>query len=173
MAVINEKLPAGSVTITIHPEGVATSSTFVAGVESDAVTNITNLDLDHQITGVWRAGTTPTANTQVQIWIVAPISDNLAGTVTWPDVFDGTNSAETVTSAGVLQGFGRLGAVLNIDSNTSSRDYAYGPFSVAALYGGFMPTQYVVFITNGSGATSDATAGNFNTKYIRIQATSV
>jgi hypothetical protein len=171
MAVINEKLPAGSVTITINPQGVAT--TFVAGVESDAVTNITNLDLDHQISGVWRAGTTPTANTQVQIWIVAPISDNLAGTVTWPDVFDGTNSAETVTSAGVLQGFGRLGAVLSVDSNTTGRDYAYGPFSVAALYGGFMPTQYVVFITQGSGATSDATAGNFFTKYIRVQATSV
>jgi hypothetical protein len=172
MAVINEKLPAGSVTITIAPQNVATSATFVGGVESDAISNITNLDLDHQVSGVWRSGTTPTANTQVQIWIVAPISDNLAGTVTWPDVFDGTGSAETVTSAGVLQGFGKLGAVCNVDSNTTGRDYAYGPFSVAALFGGFLPSQYVVFITHNTGVNSDTTSGNFFTKYLRIQATS-
>lgn len=173
MSTIKESFPAGSVTVVIHPENVASSATFVAGVESDAVTNIMNLDLDNQMSGVWRSGSSsPTANTQVQIWIVAAISDNLSGTVTWPDVFDGTNSAETVTSAGVLQGFGKLGAVLNIDTNTTGRDYPYGPFSVAALYAGWLPTQYVVFITQGSGTTSDTTAGNFFTKIIRIQATS-
>jgi hypothetical protein len=172
MAVINEKFPAGSVTITINPENVATSATFVGGVESDAISNITNLDLDHQIAGDWRAGTTPTANTQVQIWVVPAISDNLSGTVTWPDVFDGTHSAETVTSAGVLQGLGRLGAVLNVDSNTSARDYFCAPFSVAALFGGFLPSQYVIFITHNTGVNSDTTAGNFVWKYLRIQATS-
>jgi len=172
MAVINEKFPAGSVTITIAPQNIATSSTFVAGVESDAISNITNLDLDHQVAGVWRVGTTPTVNTQVQIWVVAPYSDNLAGTVSWPDVFDGTSSAETVTSAGVLQGLGRLGAVLNVDSTTSARDYFCAPFSVAALFGGFLPSQYVLFITHNTGVNSDTTGGNFIWKYLRIQATS-
>src|SRR5215831_17971390 len=116
MATVQEKLPAGTVTITINPENVATSSTFVAGVESDAVSNITNLDVDHLITGTWTCGTTPTVNTQVQIWVVAPMQDNLGGTVAWPDVFDGTHSAETVTSAGILQGCARLAGVLNVDS---------------------------------------------------------
>jgi hypothetical protein len=171
MSTVKESFAAGSAALTINPQNVATSSTFVAGVQSDAVSNTSNLDLDHQLSGTWRSGTTPTANTQVQIWIVAPISDNLSGTATWPDVFTGSNAARTVTSVGVLQGFGRLAAILNVDTNTTGRDYPYGPFSIASLYGGWMPTQYVVFITHNTGVNSDSTAGNFNTKYVRIQAT--
>jgi hypothetical protein len=173
MATVNEKFPAGSVTITINPENVASSTTFVAGVESDAISNITNLDLDHQIAGIWTAGTTPTINTQVQIWVVAPYSDNLAGTVSWPDVFDGTHSAETVQSAGTLQGMARLGATLNVDSATSNLTYPCAPFSVAALFGGFMPSQYVIFVVHNTAANSNSTAGNHVWKYLRIQATSV
>ena len=56
MSTIKESFPAGSVTVVIHPENVASSATFVAGVESDAVTNIMNLDLDNQMSGVWRSG---------------------------------------------------------------------------------------------------------------------
>ena len=171
MATIKESFPAGSVTITIAPENVATSSTFVAGVESGAISNISNLDLDHFVSGYWTCGTTPTANTQVQIWVVAPYADDLAGTTNWPDVFDGTSSAETVTSAGVLQGLGRLAAILNVDSNTSNRAYYCAPFSVAALFGGFLPSQYVLFVTHNTGVNSNSTAGNHVWKYLRIQST--
>lgn len=171
MSTVKESFPAGSVTITISPENVASSSTFVAGWESTAISNISNLDLDHQVAGVWTCGTTPTINTQVQIWVVAPTTDNLAGTVVWPDVFDGTSSAETVTSAGVLQGLGRLAAVLNVDSTTSNRAYACAPFSVAALFGGFLPSQYVIFITHNTGVNSNSTSGNHVWAYLRVQAT--
>ena len=170
MATVKELFPAGSVTITVSPENVASSTTFVAGVESGAISNISNLDLDHQIAGLWTCGTTPTTNTQVQIWVVAPYSDDLGGTVLWPDVFDGTSSAETATSAGVLQGLGRLAAVLNVDSNTSNRGYYCAPFSVAALFGGFLPSQYVIFITHNTGVNSNTTAGNHVWKYLRVQA---
>lgn len=171
MATIKTSYPAGTATITISPENVATSSTFVAGVESAEISNVSNLDLDHLVSGKWRSGTTPTANTQVQIWVVPVISDDLSSSVTYPDVFDGTASAETVTSAGVLQGLGRLAAVLNVDSNTSARDYFCAPFSVAALFGGVMPTRYVLFITHNTGVNSDTTSGNFVWKYQRVQQT--
>jgi hypothetical protein len=171
MATVKELLPAGSVTITIAPENVATSSTFVAGVESGAISNISNLDLDHLVSGTWMSGTTPTTSTQVQIWVVAPYSDDLAGTALWPDVFDGTSSAETVTSQGVLQGLGRLAAVLNVDSNTSNRAYYCAPFSVAALFGGVLPSQYVLFIAHNTGVNSNSTNTNFVWKYLRVQAT--
>jgi len=171
MATIKEFFPAGSVTITVSPENAASSSTFVAGVESTAIVNTTNLDLDHQVAGFWTAGTTPTVNTQVQIWVVAPYSDDIAGSAAWPDVFDGTSSAETVTSAGVLQGLGRLAAILNVDATTSNRNYYCAPFSVAALFGGFLPSQYVLFITHNTGVNSNTTAGNHVWKYLRVQAT--
>lgn len=171
MSTVKPSYPAGSATITISPHNVATSSTFVAGVESDSISNVSNLDLDHQVSGTWTCGTTPTINTQVQIWVVPCISDDLASSQTWPDVFDGTASAETVTSAGILQGLGRLGATLLVDATTSDRTYYCAPFSVAALFGGFLPSRYVLYIAHNSGVTSNTTAGNHVWKYLRIQAT--
>lgn len=171
MATIKTSYPAGTVLITVAPQNVASSSTFVAGVESDSISNISDLDLDHLVSGQWTAGTTPTVNTQVQVWVVAPIADDLSSTVTWPDVFDGTSSAETTTSAGVLAGCARLGAVLNVDTNTSDRVYACAPFSVAALFGGQLPPRYVLFITHNSGVNSNSTSGNHFWRYQRIQGT--
>lgn len=173
MADVKTSYPAGSVTITISPENVASSSTFVAGVESGAISNISNLDVDHLISGKWttNTGTNVTANTQVQIWVVAPISDDLSSTVVWPDVFDGTSSAETVTSAGVLQSCGRLAAVLNVDAVTQSVAYPCAPFSVAALFGGVLPPRYVIFITHNTGQVSNTTAGNHVWTYQRVQFT--
>lgn len=171
MATVKVSYAAGSTTITIAPENVASSSTFVAGVESGSISNTSNLDLDHLVEGFWTCGTTPTTNTQVQIWVVPSLTDNLGGTVTWPDVFDGTSSAETVTSAGVLQGLGRLAAVLNVDSTTSNRAYYCAPFSVAALFGGWLPPSYVLFLSHNTGVNSNTTAGNHAWTYTRIQAT--
>lgn len=145
-----------SAAITIAPENVATSSGFTAGVESSVIDNTTNKDEDILIGGVWTAGTTPTINTQVQIYVVAARDD----TPTYPDVFDGTSSAETATSAGVLAGFAKLAAVLNIDSTTSNRAYDCGLFSVAQLFGGILPPKFTLFITHNTGVNSNTTAGN-------------
>lgn len=172
MATVQTNYPAGTTTITIAPHNVASSATFVAGVESDAISNVTNLDLDHLISGRWRTGSgSITANTQVQIWVVPVLTDDLASSQTWPDVFDGTSSAETVTSAGILQGLGRLGSILNVDATTTGRDYFCADFSVAALFGGSLPTRYVVYISHNTGSASDTTAGNFVWQYQRIRAT--
>ena len=171
MATVQVNYPAGTTAITISPENVASSSTFVAGVESDSISNVSNLDLDHLVNLKWTAGTSPTANTQVQVWIVAAIEDDLASTVVWPDVFDGTASAETVTSAGILQSCGRLLGVINVDATTSDRTYFLAPSSVAALFGGFLPTRYVLFVTHNTGVNSNSTAGNFEAYYQRIRAT--
>ncbi len=165
--------PAGSSTtsITIAPQNVATSATFVAGVESDSVSNVSNLDLDHLVSGKWTCGTTPTINTQVQIWVVAALTDDLASSPTWPDVIDGSSSAETITSAGILQGLGRLGAVLNVDATNSDRTYYCAQFSVAALFGGVLPSRYVLFIAHNTGVNSNSTGSNHAWQYQRVRAT--
>lgn len=160
-----------SQTITIAPAGVASSSTFSAGVESDVISNLSTRYTDVLVSGAWTAGTTPTSGTQVQIWVYAPISDNLAATVTYPDVLDGTSSAETITSAGVLNGALRLGAVLFVDSNTSDRKYFCAPFSIAALFGGRLPTRWGLFITHNTAVNSNATAGNHEWTYLPIKDT--
>lgn len=155
MAAVTISYRASS-TITIAPENVATSSGFTAGVESTVYDNTTNKDVDVLIAGTWTAGTTPTINTQVQIYVIAVRDD----APFYPDVFDGTSSAETATSAGVLSGFAKLAAILNVDATTSNRVYDCGPFSVAQLFGGVCPLKFVLFITHNTGVNSNSTAGN-------------
>lgn len=155
---------AASQTITISPENVASSSTFVAGVESNSIDNTGNKYDDVLLAGTWTCGTTPTANTQVLIYVVSVRDD----APTWPDVFDGTASAETVTSSGVAAGFMKLAGVLQVDSNSSNRAYDMGAVSVATLFGGVMPLKWVIFITHNTGVNSNSTAGNHTWKYTGI-----
>lgn len=155
MATVSISYRASS-TITIAPENVASSSTFVAGVESSVYDNTTNKDVDVLIAGTWTCGTTPTANTQVLVYVFAVRDD----TPTYPDVFDGTSSAETVTTVGVGAGFLKLGGSAQVDSTTSNRAYDIGPFSVAQLFGGVCPPKFGLFVTHNTGVNSNSTAGN-------------
>lgn len=155
---------AASATITISPENVATSSTFVAGVESGVIDNTSNLYLDALLAGTWTAGTTPTINTSVYVYVGAVRDDSPF----YPDVFDGTSSAETLTSAGVGAGFLKLAGILYIDATTSNRVYDFGAVSVAQLFGGVMPLKWFVFITHNTGVNSNSTSGNHVWKYTGI-----
>jgi hypothetical protein len=156
---------AAAATITIAPENIASSSTFVAGVESGVVDNTSNKYVDALLAGKWTCGTTPTINTQCLVYVFGVFDS----TPTYPDVMDGTSSAETLTSAGVGRGFLKLAAVLDVDSTTSDRVYNYGPVSVAALFGGTMPTHWSVFITHNTAVNSNSTSGNHAHKYIGVK----
>lgn len=141
-------------------QSLATSSTFVAGYESDVVDNTTNKYLDYKINGKVRVGTTPTINTEIRIYIVSIQEDG-----TWPDVFDGTTNAETLTSVGVGSGFLKLAAVMLVDSTTSDRDYPF-EFSVASFFGGICPDKFLLFTTHNTGVNLNSTGANhvFNVK---------
>lgn len=152
-------------TITIAPENVASSSTLVAGVESNVIDNTTNKFVDMLISGLWTSGTTPTPNTVVAVYVFAPKD----GTPTYQDVMDGTSSAETITSVGVGQGWLKLLGTMNVDSNTSNRAYDFGPTAVAQCFGGVMPERISLFITHNTGVNSNSTAGNHVWKYQGIK----
>lgn len=160
MATVNISY-AASATITIAPENVASSADWTAGVESTVIDNSTNKYVDALVSGKWTAGTTPTANTTVCVYAYAQQDD----TPTYQDVFDGTSSAETITSAGVLTGVVRLLGTLNVSTNTSDRAYYLAPTSVAQAFGGVLPQRWGLFISHNSGVNSNSTAGNHVWKY--------
>lgn len=139
-------------------DGLASSSTHVAGWESNAVDNSSNLYVDYLITGVLQVESTGLAAGEIRVYIVAELNDT-----TWPDVFDGTESAETVTDTEVRDAICKLGAVVATDT-TASRNYYFGPFSVASLFGGVCPRKFVVFITQSTGTTLETT-GDPNNVY--------
>lgn len=146
---------SASTALTITLASLATSSTWLAGRESTAVDNSSAKHLDYLLSGQVTVGTTPTTGTEIRVYVVAQLDDT-----NWPDVFDGTDSNETVTSAGVGSGFLRLAATMSVDANTSDRAYPFGMVSVASLFGGVCPRKFVVFVAHNTGVNLNATGGN-------------
>ncbi len=134
---------------------LATSSSWTAGYEWFLVdvAAMSPIPRDIRHSGKIRVGTTPTVNTEIRIYLVASEDGS-----TWPDVFDGTASAETVTSEGVRDSFAKLAAILRVDATTSNRDYPYN-FSAAQVFGGSLPDSYTVFVAHNSGVNLNSTAG--------------
>ena len=146
-----------TITIGLQTTPLASSSTFVAGRESNQIDNTTNKYVDAIVQGKVTVGTTPTANTQIIVYVWGA-DTSLATTAL--DVLDGTDSDETITSAGVRNGMLRLGATLDVDSNTSNRTYYVAPFSVAQLFGGNMPKFWGLWVTHNTGVALNSTAAN-------------
>jgi hypothetical protein len=145
---------AASAAYTFGLASLASSATLVAGRESTAVNNTTSKYLDYLVGGRTRTGTTVTAGT-IELWAYANTDD----TPTYPDVFDGTDSAETVTSVDIKRACLKLLASIPNDT-TNSRDYWVGPVSIAAAHGGLVPKYHGLFLSHSSVAALDATAGN-------------
>lgn len=159
MADIKDKYAAAA-TITISLASLATSSSKLAGQESNSVDNTSNVYIDALVSGKIRTGTSPTAGKTIEVWVYSNISD----TPTYPDVFDGSDSAETITSDGVKFGCLKLMKSITIES-TSARDYFIANESVAQLFG-FMPKYWGLFVTHDTGVNLDSTSGNHSFSYV-------
>lgn len=137
---------------------LATSSTWLAGYEWYVVDNTAaaqaGLQLDWFHSGAAMVGTTPTATTEIRYYLIGSPD----GTY-WPDVFDGTPSAETVTSAGVFSGFGKLACVTQVGATTSNVAYQFA-FGTRQWFDFTMPKKFVVFVTHNTAVNLNATGGN-------------
>lgn len=156
---------AAEATVTISVASLASSATFVAGQESSVVDNTTNKYVDAVLYGKIRVGTTPTVNTEIRVYVFGAPGD----AATYPDVMDGTDSAETLTSVGVGRGFLKLAAALDVDATTSDRDYPFLVASLAQIFGGVLPQRWSVFVTHNTGVALNATAGNHFVKFVGIK----
>jgi hypothetical protein len=173
MADIKIKYPASSantVALTISLASLASSTTRLGGRESTAVDNTTNVDLDHLLSGKIRVGTSPTASKLIEVWAYAPISI-AGGTPVYPDVLDGTDSDETLTSENVKNSALRL-VWSTLTDSTSDRDYFIPPTSIAALFGE-LPPYWGIFVTHDTGVALNSTGGNHALHYHRVQRQSV
>lgn len=156
-----------STTITCSIASLASSSSKLSGYESTAVDNTTNLYLDALVSGKITVGTSPTAGKSIEVWVYSSMDD----TPTYPDVFDGTDSAETVTSDGVKFGALKLLKAFSTES-TSDRSYPFENESIARLFG-YMPKYWGLFVTHDTGVNLNSTSGNHFFKYTGVYAQSV
>jgi len=145
---------AASSDLTITLASLASDTNLLAGQESTAVDNTTNLYIDYLLSGKVTTGTSPTTARVIEVWVIGIMDD-----ATWPDVFDGTDSAETITNAGIKNSICRLAASIDTVA-TSDLAYPFGPVSVASLFGGRLPKQFVVFVTHSTAVNLNSTGGN-------------
>lgn len=145
-------------TITAAVAGLASDTNLLAGIESAPVDNRTDGAEDHILSGKFTTGTSPTASRQIEVWAVAWDSN------AWPDVFDGTSSAETITSSDIKNALCYCVKILPTN-NTSDRTYSFTGVSMKTVFGGVLPSQYVLFVTHNTGVALNATAGNHELRY--------
>lgn len=147
--------------VTLTAASLATSSAKTTGQESTLVDNTTDLYDDFLVSGKITTGTSPTTAKTIELWCI-PSWDG----TTWPDVFDGTDSAETITNAEVKVGLLRA-LVWSVGTNaTSNVTYHFAGVSLAAMFGGVVPPKFSFFLTHDTAVNLNSTAGNHQ---IRIQ----
>lgn len=153
MADVKKAYAASSNLTVTNLHSIATSSTWVAGWESGAIDNTTNLYLDYRVTAKIVVAAAGLSAGEIRLYLVGMLDDS-----TWPDVFDGTESTETVTDSEMRDAICRLGAQTDTDTTANDTYYLDCP-SVAAVFNGNMPAKFVIFITHSTGANL-AAAGN-------------
>jgi hypothetical protein len=146
--------------ISITLASLASDTNLLAGQESSAVDNTVNKYRDYWVSGKITTGTSPTASRQIEVWAVGSIDGTL-----WPDVFDGTNSAETISSSSIKASVCRFVANMATTS-TSNVNYEFGPVLLSSVFGGDIPPKWVLFVTHNTGVALNATSANH---YIRLQ----
>jgi hypothetical protein len=95
------------------------------------------------------------------VWAVAWDSSG------WPDVFDGTSSAETITSSDIKNSICKPVAIMSTN-NTSDRTYPFTGVSLRSAFMGALPSKVVLFIVHNTGVNLNSTAGNHE---LRLQGT--
>jgi len=152
--------------VTITLASLATDSNLLTGRESTAVSNTSTKAIDYLVGGKITTGTSPTSSKQIEVWCVASFND----TPTYPDVFDGTDSAETVTSADIKYLALKRIAIIPTDS-TSDRTYPIPLTGIAQLFGGSVPKNFGFFVTHNTGVNFNSTSGNHEITVTPIYAT--
>ena len=148
-------------TLTAAVASLASDTNLLAGIESSVIDNTTDGFDDILLSGKTTTGTSPTAARQIEVWAVAWDGAN------WPDVFDGTTSAETITSSDIKNAICKPVASL-ATNNTSDRTYHYSGVSARAVFGGELPSKFVLFQVHNTGANLNATAANHEHSYMGV-----
>ena len=153
---------ATATTITMDLSALASSTGYVAGVESNQIDNTTNKYIDAIVQGSFTVGTTPTINNTFNVYLWG---SHTTGGI---DVLDGTGSAETFTTTSLANTV-YLASVNPILVNTSDTTYQVKAFSVAQFFGGILPQYWGLYCSHNMVAALRTNASNTDSfKYTGI-----
>lgn len=153
---------AAAFTITLT--GLTSSSTLLAGRESTAVDNSTELAIDYIIGGKFKTGATATlSNSQIEVWGYAS--------------YDGTTYSGGATGSDAALTFASEKTQLRlleriICDTTAGHVYEWCSGSFANAFGGVMPKKFGVWVVHNTSPALDATAASHEIKYAAVHYTS-
>jgi hypothetical protein len=131
-------------------QGLAASATWEAGWTSNAIDNRTNEYADYLLSGTFTTHATHSAGV-INVYVYAALND----TPTWPDIFssgtEGSVGAATVTDTEQRDSAMRFVASMTTDTG-ASEVYTFPPTSIAMLFGGVIPPEWAVFVTQSTAA---------------------
>ena len=155
---------SSNTSITCSVASTASSATFIAGRESDEIDNTTDKYLDAMVRGKVTVGTTPTANTQINIYVWG--SDVSLATTAIDDLV-GTDGTASLTNTGILfSALTRL-ATITVTATTSDTDYDFPPSSVCGALGlQVLPKFWGLYVAHNTGVNLNATGGNHFFEYV-------
>lgn len=129
-----------------------------AARESTAIDNGTNRYEDVQVGGFLKANATGVDSTgYVNIFAYGSADDG----TTYSDGASGADSGHTLGGNAMLLG--------RVELNANGETAQFGPFSVARVFGGFVPEDWGIIVENQTGAALDATGGSHELHYQGIE----
>lgn len=155
---------AASAALTMTLASLASDTNLIAGRESTVVDNAGTDDaIDVLVGGKVTTGTSPTADRQIEVWAYAS-RDGGSGTA----YSAGATGADANFSPTGEKTLLRLLTIIPTDS-TSNHTYEFGPFSIAAAFGGTLPGKWGIFIVHNTGVALHATGSNHEIKKTAIK----
>lgn len=148
---------SSNTTITMGLANLASNSTWIAGQQSTEIDNTSNKYVDVIVQGSISVGTTPTANTVINVFVWGA---DVAPSTTAINAINGADGSASITNTGVLYSMFRLGAAINVLVNTSNIAYPIAPFSIAQLFGGVMPKYWGLYVSHNTGVALRNTSVN-------------
>lgn len=154
--------------LTITLASLGSSSTSVAGQESTAISNASDLYMDALVSGQITTGSATLTAGVIEVYVYGYVK-HVSSTATYPNPLTGSNNAVTF----VAETKQRLYLGDSIATNTTANT-AYGikPFGVAQFFGGIMPIKWGIVVVHNTGQNLNATAGNQYIHYQGIKYTS-
>lgn len=162
MADIKLKL-AASASLTLGLASLATDSSQLAGRQSTAVDNTSNLYLDYLVSGKIKMGTSPTAGKAVEVYLYGALNDTPA----YPDQITGSDGNVTMTTRDILAACCPLLASF-VTTTTTGQVLYMRPMGIAQFFGGILPPKWGLFVVHNSGVSLDSTAGNHVFSYTPV-----
>ena len=137
---------ASSASFTCTLASLASDTNLLAGRESTAVDNSSNLYLDYLITGTFTVASSGLSSSEsINVYLYARETDS-----TWPEDVTGSDAALTWDSTETRDaGMVLLASVAT--NNTASQTYSMAPVSVAACFGGVVPAGFGLWVVQNTG----------------------